>query len=216
MNIVERQVIARERGFHVVRNTTTLYYIQKLITRKTDRPKISIPNSCCRRKDAKVGCDPTTGRRSTLLQTARARLHVSNGNSVVVNCLFDSGSQRSFVQKSVADALSLEGPMERVFIESLGGDHNKCKRTRRVKFWISSLNGKDIEKQLVEALCLPKICQKPKLAPNVHCLKHLTALQLVDDFTGNSGAFDVLIGLDYYYEFVDHKIKRGKKGEPVA
>ncbi|KRX33345.1 hypothetical protein T09_6378 [Trichinella sp. T9] len=23
-------------------------------------------------------------------------------------------------------------------------------------------------------------------------------------------------GLDYYYEFVDHKIKRGKKGEPVA
>ncbi|KRZ47718.1 hypothetical protein T02_7518, partial [Trichinella nativa] len=96
------------------------------------------------------------------------------------------------------------------------GDHNKCKRTRRVKFWISSLNGKDDEKQLVEALCLPKICQKPKLVPNVHRLKHLTALQLADDFTGNSGAFDVLIGLDYYYEFVDHKIKRGKKGEPVA
>ncbi|KRY21348.1 hypothetical protein T12_9978 [Trichinella patagoniensis] len=153
--------------------------------------------------DAKiqVGCDPTTGRRSTLLQTARARLHVSNGNSVVVNCLFDSGSQRSFVKKSVADALSLGGPMER-------------DATREVL--ISSLNGKDIEKQLVEALCLPKICQKPKLAPNVHCLKHLTALQLVDDFTGNSCAFDVLIGSNYYYEFVDHKIKRGKKGEPVA
>ncbi|KRZ47685.1 hypothetical protein T02_710 [Trichinella nativa] len=96
------------------------------------------------------------------------------------------------------------------------GDHNKCKRTRRVKFWISSLNGKDDEKQLVEALCLSKICQKPKLVPNVHRLKHLTALQLADDFTGNSGAFDVLIGLDYHYEFVDHKIKRGKKGEPVA
>ncbi|KAL1244186.1 Triosephosphate isomerase [Trichinella spiralis] len=144
--------------------------------------------------DAKiqVGCVLTTGRRSTLLQTARARLHDSNGNSM------------------------LRGPMERVFIESLGGDHNKCKRTRRVKFWISSLNGKDDEKQLVEALCLPKICQKPKLVPNVNRLKHLTALQLADDFTENSGAFDVLIDLDYYYEFVDHKIKRGKKGEPVA
>ncbi|KRX38442.1 hypothetical protein T05_14190 [Trichinella murrelli] len=106
--------------------------------------------------------------------------------------------------------------MERVFIESLGGDHNKCKRTRRVKFWISSLNGKDDEKQLILALCLPKICQKSKLVPNVHRLKHSTALQLADDFTGNSGAFDVLIVLDYYYEFVDHKIKRGKKGEPVA
>ncbi|KRY44476.1 hypothetical protein T03_11760 [Trichinella britovi] len=96
------------------------------------------------------------------------------------------------------------------------GDHNKCKKTRRVKFWISSLNGKDDEKQLVEALCLSKICQKPKLVPNVHRLKHLTALQLADDFTGNSGAFDVLIGLDYHYEFVDYKIKRGNKGEPVA
>ncbi|KRY64891.1 hypothetical protein T4A_10365 [Trichinella pseudospiralis] len=148
--------------------------------------------------DAKiqVGCVPTIGRRSTLLQTARARVHDSNGNSMVVNCLFDSGSQRSFVKKSVADALSLEGPMERVFIESLGGDHNKCKRTRRVKFRISSLNGKDDKKQLIEALCLPKICQKPKLVPNFETfrLKHLTALQLVDDFTGNSGAFDVPIG----------------------
>ncbi|KRZ38982.1 hypothetical protein T4C_9370 [Trichinella pseudospiralis] len=143
-----------------------------------------------------VGCVPTIGRRSTLLQTARARVHDSNGNSMVVNCLFDSGSQRSFVKKSVADALSLEGPMERVFIESLGGDHNKCKRTRRVKFRISSLNGKDDKKQLIEALCLPKICQKPKLVPNFETfrLKHLTALQLADDFTGNSGAFDVPIG----------------------
>ncbi|KRZ82897.1 hypothetical protein T08_1935 [Trichinella sp. T8] len=90
-------------------------------------------------------------------------------------------------------------------------DHNKCKKTRRVKFWISSLNGKDDEKQLVETLCLSKICQKPKLVPNVHRLKHLTALQLADDFTGNSGAFDVLICL-----YNGHKIKRGKKGEPVA
>ncbi|KRZ81178.1 hypothetical protein T08_14361, partial [Trichinella sp. T8] len=159
------------------------------------------PSTAAADTKIQVGCVPTTGRRSTLLQTARARLHDSNGNSMVVNCLFDSGSQRSFVKKSVADALSLEGPMERVFIESLGGDHNKCKRTRRVKFWISSLNGKDDKKQLVEALCLPKICQKPKLVPNVHRLKHLTALQLADDFTGNSSAFDVLIGLDYYYEF---------------
>ncbi|KRY09414.1 hypothetical protein T12_4199, partial [Trichinella patagoniensis] len=36
--------------------------------------------------------------------------------------------------------------------------------------------------------------EKLKLVPNVHCLKHLTPLQLADDFNGNSGAFDVLIG----------------------
>ncbi|KRY46932.1 hypothetical protein T03_10670 [Trichinella britovi] len=33
---------------------------------------------------------------------------------------------------------------------------------------------------LTQALCLPKICQKPKLVPNVHRLKHLTPLQLAD------------------------------------
>ncbi|KRX34809.1 hypothetical protein T05_137, partial [Trichinella murrelli] len=238
MDIVERQVIARERGlcFACLRRGHRMFECKSkrrcikphckehhhplLHPEIDDQEKGSTqnqhPSTAAADTKIQVGCVPTTGRRSTLLQTARARLHDSNGNSMVVNCLFDSGSQRSFVKKSVADALSLEGPMERVFIESLGGDHNKCKRTRRVKFWISSLNGKDDKKQLVEALCLPKICQKPKLVPNVHRLKHLTALQLADDFTGNSGAFDVLIGLDYYYEFVDHKIKRGKKGEPVA
>ncbi|KRY65039.1 hypothetical protein T4A_10849 [Trichinella pseudospiralis] len=77
--------------------------------------------------DAKiqVGCVPATGRRSTLLQTAQARLQNSNGSSMVVSCLFESGAQRSFVKKSVADALSLEVPMERIFIKSLGGDYNK-------------------------------------------------------------------------------------------
>ncbi|KRZ04724.1 hypothetical protein T4B_1261 [Trichinella pseudospiralis] len=121
--------------------------------------------------DAKiqVGCVPATGRRSTLLQTAQARLQNSNGSSMVVSCLFESGAQRSFVKKSVADALSLE-------------------------FWISPLNGKHDEKQLVEALCLPKICQKLKLVPNIYRLRHLTALQLADDFTGNSDVFDVVIG----------------------
>ncbi|KRX87456.1 hypothetical protein T4E_6720 [Trichinella pseudospiralis] len=69
---------------------------------------------------------------------------------------------------------------------------------RLVKFWISPLNGKHDEKQLVEALCLPKICQKLKLVPNIYRLRHLTALQLADDFTGNSDVFDVVIGLDYY------------------
>ncbi|KRZ84096.1 hypothetical protein T08_12499 [Trichinella sp. T8] len=33
---------------------------------------------------------------------------------------------------------------------------------------------------LTQALFLPKICQKPKLVPNVHRLKHLTPLQLAD------------------------------------
>ncbi|KRZ68418.1 hypothetical protein T10_10522 [Trichinella papuae] len=51
----------------------------------------------------------TVGSQGTLFQSARARLYNEEGNSMIVNCLFDSGSQRSFVKKSVAEALSLKG-----------------------------------------------------------------------------------------------------------
>ncbi|KRX26299.1 hypothetical protein T07_8519 [Trichinella nelsoni] len=118
------------------------------------------------------------------------------------------------------DRLAKEG-IEWKFINERApccGGYWEC-LVRSIKVALSKVLGRCHAKPDVlrhEALCLPKICQKPKLVPNVHRLKHLTPLQLADDFTGNSGAFGVLIGLDYYYEFVDHKIKRGKKGEPVA
>ncbi|KRY02964.1 hypothetical protein T01_9552 [Trichinella spiralis] len=50
---------------------------------------------------------------------------------MIVNCLFDSGSQRSFVKKSVAEALSLKGPFETVNIESFGNINSECLRVRR-------------------------------------------------------------------------------------
>ncbi|XP_003373047.1 conserved hypothetical protein [Trichinella spiralis] len=100
------------------------------------------------------------GNRGTLLQSAHARLYNEDGNSMIVNCLFDSDSQRSFVKKSVAEALSLKGPFETVNIESFG----------------------NINK----------------------------------DFTDLSSTFDVLIGLDYYYDFINQAIIKGQEGEPMA
>ncbi|KRY32988.1 hypothetical protein T01_8322 [Trichinella spiralis] len=49
----------------------------------------------------------------TYLQTAKAYLYAPNGNYTKVMCLFDTGSQRSFVTKGIADSLGLTGLSER-------------------------------------------------------------------------------------------------------
>ncbi|KAL1235274.1 Uncharacterized protein TSPI_04200 [Trichinella spiralis] len=156
------------------------------------------------------------GNRGTLLQSARARLYNEDGNSMIVNCLFDSGSQRSFVKKSVAEALSLEGPFETVNIESFGNINSECLRVRRVKFWLTSVRDKSHKKQMVEALCLKKITDRPNVRLDIKQYSHFTSLQLAEDFTDLSSTFDVLIGLDYYYDFINQAIIKGQEGEPMA
>ncbi|KRZ11356.1 hypothetical protein T11_12635 [Trichinella zimbabwensis] len=78
------------------------------------------------------------------------------------------------------------------------------------------LIGDDRKKHLVDAFCLLKICQKPTIVPEIYQLKHLKTLQIADDFRGSFKAFDVPIGLDCYYEFIDQKMKRRKRREPIA
>ncbi|XP_003369740.1 zinc knuckle protein [Trichinella spiralis] len=156
------------------------------------------------------------GNRGTLLQSARARLYNEDGNSMIVNCLFDSGSQRSFVKKSVAEALSLKGPFETVNIESFGNINSECLRVRRVKFWLTSVRDKSHKKQMVEALCLKKITDRPNVRLDIKQYSHFTSLQLAEDFTDLSSTFDVLIGLDYYYDFINQAIIKGQEGEPMA
>ncbi|KAL1230154.1 putative transcriptional regulatory protein [Trichinella spiralis] len=139
------------------------------------------------------------GNGGTLLQSARARLYNEDGNSMIVNCLFDSGSQRSFVKKSVAAALSLKGPFETVNIESFGNINSECLRVRRVKFWLTS-----------------KITDRPNVRLDIKQYSHFTSLQLAEDFNDLSSTFDVLIGLDYNYDFINQAIIKGQEGEPMA
>ncbi|KRZ48027.1 hypothetical protein T02_431 [Trichinella nativa] len=156
------------------------------------------------------------GNRGTLLQSARARLYNEEENSMILNCLFDSGSQRSFVKKSVAEALSLKGLFEIVNIGSFGSISSECLRVRRVKFWLTSVRDKSHRKQMVEALCLKKITDRLNVRLDIKQYSHFTSLQLAEDFTNLSSTFDVLIGLDYYYDFINQVIMKGQKGEPMA
>ncbi|KRX35493.1 hypothetical protein T05_4744 [Trichinella murrelli] len=103
-------------------------------------------------------CAPTKQetRDKTYSQTAKAYLYAPNGNYTKIMCLFDTGSQRSFVTKGVADSLGLTGLNERVCISTLG--NNTChKKLRRVSFSLKEITPNSQAKQ-INAYCVNRIC----------------------------------------------------------
>ncbi|KRX27537.1 hypothetical protein T07_8136 [Trichinella nelsoni] len=110
---------------------------------------------------------------------------------MTVNCLFDAGSQRSFVKNSVPEALNLKGPLESVSIKILGNSGGGCKRMRRIS-------------------------EIPNLHLEIKQFSHLVPLKLAEEFTNLYTSFDVLTWLDYYYEFIDQKIIKDLEEEPIA
>ena len=78
--------------------------------------------------------------KETLLQTALAKLSV-NGQEVTVCVLLDSGSQRSYIHKNIAESIGLQGPSEVLSVATLGGETSESKRFQRVRFTLSPIQG---------------------------------------------------------------------------
>ena len=154
--------------------------------------------------------------KETLLQTALAKLSV-NGQEVTVRVLLDSGSQRSYIRKNIAESIGLQGPSEVLSVATLGGETSESKRFQRVRFTLSPIQGHPTEAVEMEALTLPKICNplgpvKLSLMDN----PHLQGLTLADSYPRNSVQVDVLIGADHYYSFVTGICKRGENPESLV
>ncbi|XP_067041142.1 uncharacterized protein [Acropora muricata] len=158
----------------------------------------------------------STTMKETLLQTALAKLSV-NGQEVTVRVLLDSGSQRSYIRKNIAESIGLQGPSEVLSVATLGGETSESKRFQRVRFTLSPIQGHPKEAVEMEALTLPKICNplgpvKLSLMDN----PHLQGLTLADSYPRNSVQVDVLIGADHYYSFVTGTCKRGENPESLV
>ena len=157
---------------------------------------------------------PALPMRETLLQTALARLIVK-GQEMTVRVLLDSGSQRSYIRKNIAEALDLQGPSELLSVTTLGGETSETKRFQRVKFTLSPIKGDS--KVEIEALSISKICNP--LGPvqmDFHKNSHLQGLTLADSYPRDSVQVDVLIGADHYYSFVTGVCKRGSSSESLV
>ncbi|KRX52343.1 hypothetical protein T09_8273 [Trichinella sp. T9] len=127
-----------------------------------------------------LGCAPTKQetRDKKYSQTAKAYLYAPNGNYTKIMCLFDTGSQRSFVTKGVADSLGLTGLNERVCISTLG--NNTChKKLRRVSFSLKEITPNSQAKQ-INAYCVNRICDTLEENP-LAVWEHAKDLNLADD-----------------------------------
>lgn len=129
---------------------------------------------------------PSSSMKETLLQTALAKLSV-NGQEVAVRVLLDSGSQRSYIRKNIAESIGLQGPSELLSVATLGGDTSETKRFQRVRFTLSPILGHPLGTVEMEALTIPKICNP--LGPVKLDLKdnpHLQGLTFADSYPRNS------------------------------
>ena len=152
---------------------------------------------------------PTSPVKETLLQTAVARLSV-NGQEMTVRVLLESGSQRSYIRRNIAESIALHGPTELLSVTTLGGEASEAKRLQRVRLSLLPIKGQPAEAVEMEALTIRTICNPLGLVElNLQNNPHVQGLTLADSYPRNSVQVDVLIGVNYYYSFVTGIHKRG-------
>ena len=140
---------------------------------------------------------------SVLLQTARADVCQPGDDSKVQNIhlVFDTGSQKSYVNESLKDALNLKViGKERLLIKTFGDETARVKTCDIVQLVVKTVDGMEV---YISAYVVPKICSpitKQVLQKAVSQYKHLQGLQLADyEGTGevsNDKQVDLLIGND--------------------
>ena len=152
----------------------------------------------------------------TLLQTAKALLVGGGGQKVPVRVLLDSGSQRSYITKNVAESLALQGPSEVLSVSMLGGESSQTKRMKRVSFSLTSVQGTDSMPVKMEALTIDKICTPlDPVELNLEKYPHLKNLVLADVYPRGSVDIDVLIGADFYFSFITGNCVRAHRGSAL-
>lgn len=151
-----------------------------------------------------------------LLQSCNARAQGPQGGTSVVRVLYDSCSTYSFIQKSAAEQLRLREVRKMPLIVNTFG----CNVIKRdfpvVTLKLSSLRGAPahtVDLIVTEDLVHPIQGQKVDIAR----YPHLKSLFLPEDYhSGTPLNVDIVLGANYYHDFVLHQIKKGSRNEPVA
>ena len=153
---------------------------------------------------------------------ASALLHASKENGEVapllIRCLFDTGSEKSYITAATCRALNVFGIKEKILIGTLGADLPSSFSVQRVALRVSAVNEPDTAVCL-QFLSLPKICDPigpVQFIPNVKW-PFLQGLSFADNYPRGRVEIDMLIGLDHYWSLVDGAIRRGANfASPVA
>ena len=149
-----------------------------------------------------------------LLQTAKAVATNEDGTrSTVVRLLFDNGSQRSYLTENLRAKLHLKSlQTERLNLNTFGESKYKKQNCDVVNLQIRK-SGCDNAIN-ISALTFPVICSPLPVKISVN-YPHLDGLELADEPFDSEGSIDMLIGSDYYWDFVTGETRRGDEG-PIA
>ena len=128
----------------------------------------------------------------------------------------DSGSQKSYLTQRMKDSLSL--PVigkQHLAIAAFGSSRGEPKQCEVVRLAVRTKYGGNQELDLfvVPHICDPLTTQTVNICSKMY--SHLTQLDLADITQEETLEVDMLIGSDFYWEFVTGEIIRGQSG-PVA
>ena len=138
--------------------------------------------------------------------------NVSAGQTTVEgHILFDEGAQRSFITQELANQLQLK-PInhEQISFSSLGEQISASKRLVITSISIQTLNKGHIP---VSVLILPNLAAPIRNSVRTHLdkLPYLQGLPLAHPVTsGENFQISILIGADFYWQFIQDRIVRGE------
>ena len=153
-----------------------------------------------------------------LLQTAITEVSNPRDSSCTqkVGIVLDGGSQRSYITQRVKDSLQLPVQFKKsISIAAFGLRIGRPKQCEVVQLAVKT---KRHGYQHLEVLVVPHICEPVRTqATSVYAKmhEHLSQLDLADVNKDETLRVDLLIGSDYYWEFVTGNTVRGDDG-PVA
>ena len=159
----------------------------------------------------------TSNGNNVLLQTARAKVSsIDEKKCENLRILFDSGSQHSYISNEARKLLGLQTlSVQNLNLKVFGGSEND-KKLEQVQFAVKDASGtKNIYvNAFVTEICKPLSGQTIEIAVNSY--DHLKNLKLADKNPKNLDMkIDILIGSDFYWQFLTNDIVRGNGG-PVA
>ena len=152
-----------------------------------------------------------------LLQTASAVVfNPCDSTSSKLRIMMDSGSQRSYLTQRARDTLHLQTvARQRLAIAAFGSERAGPRLCEVVRVSVRTRAGED---KNIDPFVVPHICEALTAQPIDKCLEHyphISGLDLADDPLDETREIDVLIGSDFYWEFVTGEVVRGVEG-PVA
>ena len=153
---------------------------------------------------------------SVLLQTASAMVGNPNSSQQQKSksrIVFDSCSQKSYISNRLRNALGLQPVRKQsLLVKTFGNDSPKLMSCDLVQVSVTASDGLEL---YVSAFSVPIICspisnQAVELATKNY--PHLSGLDLADDSSSSNDVdIDILIGADFYWNFVSNESRRGEE-----